>query len=154
MGGAGNLSVTTVSSNNYDVADQLGLAKSVSSNTLSGDDINPAMPDGLFSHLLALRDAMLVNDDQAISDAAELVDLDRQTLSNMRGMVGSQVRALEDRKIQMEDNIVALETLRSDIRDIDFTEAITRYQNLYTAMQANMTTGNQLANLSLLDFLG
>ena len=64
------------------------------------------------------------------------------------------MRALEDRKIQMEDNIVSLETLRSDIRDIDFTEAITRYQNLYTAMQANMTTGNQLANLSLLDFLG
>jgi len=154
VGGAGNLSVSTVSSNNYDVADQLGLAKSVSSNTLSGDDINPAMPDGLFSHLLALRDSMLANDDPAISEAAELVDLDRQTVSNMRGQVGSQVRALEDRKTQMEDNIISLEVLRSDIRDIDFTEAITRYQNLYTAMQANMTTGNQLTNMSLLDFLG
>jgi flagellar hook-associated protein 3 FlgL len=153
VGGAGDLSVITISNNNYDVADQLGMAQSVSSNTLSGDDINPAMPDGLFSHLLALRDAMLINDDQAISDAAELVDLDRQTLSNMRGMVGSQARALEDRKNQMEDNIIALETLRSDIRDIDFTEAITRYQNLYTALQANLTTGSQLANLSLLDFL-
>ncbi len=153
ISGAGNLSVSTISENNYDVADQLGLAQSVSSDTLSGEDINPAMPDGLFSHLLALRDAMLVNDDQAITEAAELVDLDRQTISNMQGMVGSQVRALEDRKTQMEDNIVAMETLRSDIRDIDFTEAITRYQNLYTALQANLTTGNQLANLSLLDFL-
>ncbi|MCP4713294.1 MAG: flagellar hook-associated protein 3, partial [Planctomycetes bacterium] len=41
-----------------------------------------------------------------------------------------------------------------DIRDVDFTEAITRYQNLYTALQANLTTGSQLASLSLLDFLG
>ena len=72
VGGAGNLSVITVSSNNYDVADQLGLAKSVSSNTLSGDDINPAMPNGLFSHLMALRDAMLVNDDHANAYLATL----------------------------------------------------------------------------------
>jgi len=153
ISGAGNLMVTTISNNNYDVADQLGLAQSVSADTLSGDDINPAMPDGLFSHLMALRDAMLVNDDQAIADAAALVDADRTALSNMRGQVGSQVRALGDRKVQMEDNILSIETLRSDIRDIDFTEAITRYQNLYTAMQANLTTGNQLTNVSLLDFL-
>ena len=35
----------------------------------------------------------------------------------------------------------------------DFAEAITRYQNLYTALQANLMTGSQLTNVSLLDFL-
>ena len=72
----------------------------------------------------------------------------------MRGSVGSRMRALIDRKLQLEDNVLATETLRSDIRDIDFTEAITRYQNLYTALQANLQTGSQLTNISLLDFLG
>jgi flagellin-like hook-associated protein FlgL len=57
------------------------------------------------------------------------------------------------RKTHMEDNVLATETLRSDIRDIDFTEAITRYQNLYTALQANLQVGGELSNMTLLDFL-
>ena len=41
----------------------------------------------------------------------------------------------------------------NDLRDIDFTEAVTRYQNLYTALQANMTSGGMISSMSLLDFL-
>ncbi|MBN1846163.1 MAG: flagellar hook-associated protein FlgL [Sedimentisphaerales bacterium] len=153
VSGAGNLIVSTISSNDHFVAEELGLAQSVAADTLTGEDINPAMPDGLFSHLQALRDAMYANDDDAISRAAALVDADRQQINTIRGMVGSQVGALDSRRTQMEDNVLALETLRSQIRDVDFTEAITRYQNLYTALQANLMTGNQLTNVSLLDFL-
>ena len=153
-GGGGPLSITRISNNGYFIEEELGLAKSVNANTLTGDDVNPAKPSGLFTDLIALRDALLANDDTAISDAANAIEADRQAISNMRGAVGSQMRALADRKTQLEDNVLATETLRSDIRDIDFTEAITRYQNLYTALQANLQTGSQLTNISLLDFLG
>jgi len=152
-GGGGDLSVTTISSNNYFVAAQLGLDKSVSSNTLTGDDVNTATPQGLFSHLIALRDAMESQDDAAIEQAANAVDADRENLSNYHGQVGSMMQNVTQRKTHMEDNVLATETLRSDIRDIDFTEAITRYQNLYTALQANLQVGGELSNMTLLDFL-
>ena len=103
--------------------------------------------------MIALHDALVANDDAAITAAAEALEQDRQALSNMRGTVGSQMRSLQDRKAQLEDNIIAMRTLRSDIQDVDFTEAITRYQNLFTALQGNLITGGQLTNTSLLDFL-
>ena len=96
---------------------------------------------------------MLAHDDEAIKRADTALVNDRGNLSNVRGKVGSIIQAVEDRKFNLEDNILATETLRSDIRDIDFTEAITRYQNLYTALQGNLMTGGQLTNISLLDFL-
>jgi len=155
LSAATSLQVRTHADNlsGYFTAEELGLETIVNSTTLTGDDVNAAEPQGMFSDLIALRDAMLSNDDKAISDAAALVDLDREALSNQRGMVGSNMRALQNRRTQIEDNMLAMETLRSDVRDVDFTEAITRYQNLYTALQANLTTGSQLASLSLLDFL-
>ena len=160
-GGPGDLMVTTHPENlsGYFTAQELGLEDPDNPNTgstLTGADVNRVMPDGLFSHLLALRDALLSNNDHtdtAISDAAAQIEEDRQGLSNMRGIVGAQMRSLEDRKTNIEDNLLSIETLRSDIRDIDFTEAITRYQNLYTALQGNLMTGSQLTNISLLDFL-
>lgn len=154
-GGAGELSVTTHPDNlsGYFTAEELGLAQSVSANSLTGEDVNPASPAGLFTHLLDLRDALLRNDDAAITAATEALSIDEETIQTVQGQVGAQARGLEDRRTQMEDNILSMETLRSDLRDIDFTEAITRYQNLYAALQGNLITGQQLTNVSLLDFL-
>lgn len=159
VSGAADLSVTTVSENGYHVATQLGLEQSVGADTLTGQDVHPAEAEGLFSQLLALRDALRQGGDpaardEAISTAAAALETSRDDLSNMRGQVGAQMQALESRRTQIEDSQLALESLRSDIRDIDFTEAITRYQNLYTALQANLMTGSQLTSMSLLDFLG
>jgi len=164
-GGGGDLSVQTVSANGHYVAKQLGFydsqgndGVSVSGNTLTGADVHPVMPDGLFSHLIALRDAVRTSGDPAARDAAiaaadNAMMQDHENLSRVHGLVGANARALEQKKLHIEDNILASEMLRSDIRDIDFTEAITRYENLYTALQANLATASQLTNVSLLDFL-
>jgi len=158
IGGSDNLSVDENGQTGYMIAERLGLKKSVASDSLVGDDVNPIKPEGLFSHLIALRDALRMNGDaaardRAISQAAEAIAAARENLRNRHGQVGAVMKAVQDRKTHMEDNILATETLRSDIRDIDFTEAITRYQNLYTALQGNLMTGSQLTSVSLLDFL-
>ncbi|MCH9021699.1 MAG: hypothetical protein IID32_02925 [Planctomycetes bacterium] len=153
VGGAGNLSVTTISSNGYFVAQELGLDQSVGSDTLTGQDVNRIEPTGLFSHLIALRDAMQVGDQAAINRAGAALETDLERLINLHGKVGSQMGALEDRKARTQDNMIAIERLRSDIRDVDFAEAVTRYQNLATALQANLMTASQMTGMSLLDFL-
>ncbi|MBI9016608.1 MAG: flagellar hook-associated protein FlgL [Phycisphaerae bacterium] len=156
-GGGGTFSCTTISENGQHVAEQLGLEKSVNSNTITGDDVSGVQPEGIFSHLMELSAAMKIADkdarDAAITAAAEKIDTDRTNIINYYGQVGSMAQTINQRTTHMEDNALATETLRSDIRDIDFTEATTRYQNLYTALQANLQTGSNLASLTLLDFL-
>ena len=49
--------------------------------------------------------------------------------------------------------MIAIQRLRSDIRDVDFAEAVTRYQNLATALQANLMAASQMTGMILLDFL-
>jgi flagellin-like hook-associated protein FlgL len=44
--------------------------------------------------------------------------------------------------------------LRSQIQDLDYTEAAIRFSMLQQQLQAGLTTASRLANLSLLDFLG
>lgn len=155
--GAGTLSINMVQEDNYHILDQLGFAvgnRSVATGgTLKGNDINPIMPDGVFSHLIALRDALTHNSTTEVSAAGALLEADHTNLIKMQGIIGSKTQSLTTRKEHTEENLLAANTLRSDIRDVDFTEAITRYQNLYTALQGNLKTGSQMVNISLLDFL-
>jgi flagellar hook-associated protein 3 FlgL len=161
-GGAGDLSVTGISQEGFFISQELGWGKdgqSVSSNTLTGEDINPVEPQGLFSHLLSLYDALIMDDDangsadKAITAIAPLIDESRQTLSKIHGQVGGIQKGIEQRKANIEDSILSIQTMRSDLQDVDFTEAITRYQNLYTALQGNLMTGGLINSTSLLDFL-
>ncbi len=163
-GGSGILSVTTESQNGFFVAQQLGFydadgsdGLSVAGNTLTANDANPIEPAGLFSHLVALYEAMTINDDdardKAVSQAAAALVGDQKELTRVHGKVGALMQSIEVRKRHMEDNILATKTLRSDIKDVDFTDALTRYQNMYTALEASLMTGGQMNNMTLLDFL-
>ena len=43
--------------------------------------------------------------------------------------------------------------LLSEVEDLDYTEAVTKFQQAQTALQASLLTGSQILNTSLLDFL-
>jgi flagellin-like hook-associated protein FlgL len=53
----------------------------------------------------------------------------------------------------MEDAAATTQIFLSQVRDLDYAEAVTRLQVAQTQLQANMQTGSILLNLSLLDFL-
>jgi flagellar hook-associated protein 3 FlgL len=52
-----------------------------------------------------------------------------------------------------EDAVVATRTLLSEVKDLDYTEAITRFQQAQTTLQANLMTGARLMQLSLMDYI-
>lgn len=154
--GGGPLKIETLSTNGYNVAEELGFTSANSSTTgltLTGTDVNATTPAGVFSHLIALRDAMTAGDRTEVLRLGALLKEDEIRIINHHGRVGAQMRALEDRQERLQDNIIAMEELRSDLRDVDFAEAITRYQNIYTALQANLMSAGQMNNISLLDYL-
>jgi flagellin-like hook-associated protein FlgL len=150
-GGAGDLAVLAMNASS--AAEDLGIYQTVSSSTLTGDDVNGIQPGGVFAHLAQLRDALIAGDNQAITRAAGRVKDDYDSIVSLRAGIGGTTRDLENREDRTEDQSVANQALLSNLKDADLTEAITRFQALQTALQANYTAGAQMLSMSLLDFL-
>jgi flagellar hook-associated protein 3 FlgL len=146
-----NLSVTALNASM--AAQDLGIAGSGTDNVLTGKDVNPAYASGIFGNLAKLRDAFMRNDQQGITEAAEALHDDQTRVVRINGNVGARVNDLESRQERLEDQNLATQALLSTLEDTDYTSAITQYQTLQTALQANLQTAGRMLNLSLLDFL-
>ena len=68
--------------------------------------------------------------------------------------IGDEPIAAEkiDRLTQTEDATTATTALLSELQDVDFTEAVTKFQQAQTALQASLQMASQSLNLSLFDF--
>ncbi len=60
---------------------------------------------------------------------------------------------MTQKKLQLEDASLTSEVFLSQVRDVDYAEAVTQLQSAMTRLQANMQTSSVVLNLSLLDFL-
>ena len=150
-GGAGDLVVSAV--NASETAADLGLAGNVSANTLTGQDVNPIVPDGVFAHLAQLRDAVLAGDDFEITRMAQKVKADADRLVGLSAHFGALHNGLDDRWDRTDTQHTADTAMLSELKDTDFTEAISRFQALQVALEANLITASQMLGMSLLDFL-
>ncbi len=153
-GGTGDLRVERAAITSYAV-DDLGLNKSVAdpATELVGDDVHGVRPDGLFSALVALRDALLQGDQGGITEAGWRLGELTSEVARAHGMVGARSQAMHARAEYTEDAVLATRALLSEVKDLDYVEAITRFQQAQMALQANLMSGAQLLSISLLDFL-
>lgn len=151
-GGAGQLSAISI--NFSTAAGDLGLDAVASGNTLTGRDTNGIEVPGVFGNLQKLRTALASSDQAAITAAAEGLKADYDRIVRVRGETGARVQELEARHNRLEDENLATKGLLSNLQDTDFTDAISRFQTLQTALQASLQTTASMLNLSLLDFLG
>lgn len=153
-GGAGTFSVQRAELS--PAIDGLGLEKSTTGNEIVGDDVSGIEPDSVFSALLDLYAALVAGGpevEQRITAAGSRIRefLDRST--RVQGRVGARSQAMHVRLELTEQAVLATQSLLSQVRDLDYTEAITRFQQAQTALQANLLTGARLMQLSLLDYL-
>jgi flagellar hook-associated protein 3 FlgL len=151
-GGGGTPSVTALNFSN--AAADLGLTQPASGGVITGTDVDPVEPNGIFSHLAALRDALQGNNQAAITAAAAGLKDDYDRVVQIRGETGARVQEIESRQQRLDDQNLATKSLLSSLEDVDFTDAIARFQTLQTALQASLQTSAKVLNLSLLDFLG
>ena len=151
LSGTGTISVTRL--NNSTAAEDLGILGEGTGAVLAGGDQAQVAANGLFTHLVALRDALLANDESGIAFATEQLDADVLQAAEARAEVGVRSRRVTDSLAREEDRSVQDQALRSTLRDLDFTEAATRFALLQQQLQASMTTIGRTQQLSLLDFL-
>jgi len=153
-GGAGDLRIERAGASA--AIDGLGLERVVSGDELVGDDVSAVKPDSIFTALMDLHEALVTGGElieQNITRAAERIESFIDYAGRMQGMVGARSQAMQTRLQLTEDAVLATGRLLSEVRDLDYTEAVTRFQQAQTTLQANLMTGSRLLQLSLLDFI-
>lgn len=150
-GGVGQTSVASL--NGSTAAKDLGLTGTAVGGVVTGTDVNPVAPSGIFAHLAALRDALQKGDQAAITAATDALKADYDRTVQTHGQVGAKEQELQERSDRIDSQNVATTAALSGLRDTDYTDAITRFQTLQTALQAALQSAGQTLNMSLLDFL-
>lgn len=133
--------------------DGLGLDVLPSGNTLVGRDVNPIRVDNGFTALLELRDALQHDDTRSIGFAGERLENALKQMREVQGRMASHAKTMDMRMNRMQDEVTAARVLLSDVRDVDLADAMVRFQQMQTALQANLSTSTQVMNLSLIDYL-
>lgn len=153
-GGAGTLSIqrADLSPAIDDLA--LSAATSPSANVLVGADPGQIRTDSVFTALIELSKAMENGDTQGMTAAGERINAFAARNARLQGLVGARAQAMNTRLQHTEAAVDASKALLSEVKDLDYTEAITRFQQAQTTLQANLMTGSRLLQLSLLDFIG
>lgn len=150
-GGSGALTVGSL--NGTTAAAGLGLAGTTTGTTLQGTDVNPIRSNGVFDNLLQLADALQRNDTAGITKAASGLTSSLSQITTARGVNGAKVKELDSRTEALQDHTTVTKSMLSDVKDLDYTEAITRYQTLQTMLQASYAVTSQTSQMSLLDYL-
>ncbi len=136
------------------VAGELGIAKTGTPTALDGDLVAPFFQSGIFSALYKLRDGLLADDSTEITLAGGRINALQPLVSDVAGQVGARSRDVQERVFQTENAVASTRALLSELRDVDFVEAVTKFQQAQTALEASLMTGSKSLSLSLLDFLG
>lgn len=133
--------------------DGLGLNVTPTGNQLVGEPVRPVRVNSTFTALLELRDGLRGDDTKRIQYAGERLQSVMESMLSVQGQLAAQSKAMSDRVARLENEETATRVLLSDVRDMDLTEAVVRFQQVQTALQANITAAARVQNLSLMDAL-
>ena len=148
--------ISVAKENNSNAAEDLGFlggTYNAGSASFTGEDRAKSRVDNLFTRLIDLRDSLNANDTVGITRAAEDLQqvIDKITLT--RGEVGGYGKAVDFATTVEEDRATVDKKVRSELQDVDFTEAATRYSLLQTQLNAGMQVTGRISARTLLDFL-
>jgi flagellar hook-associated protein 3 FlgL len=94
---------------------------------------------------------------QALRDATSTallnIDSSLERMNQVRTTVGTRLQTLDTQTNLNDEQLLNLKSALSDVRDLDYAEAISRYKQQETVLQAAQQTYAQVTKLSLFNFL-
>ncbi len=154
---AGASGPISISPEQSPAAEQLGLLEASASNggnTLTSSDRASVRVNNLFTHLLDLSQALKSNDTIGIQIASENMKGSLEDLIQSQALVGGYARRVDDEVVRQEDKQVLDLSMRSQLRDLDYAQASSRFAQLQLQMQATLSVISQTQSRTLLDYLG
>jgi flagellar hook-associated protein 3 FlgL len=88
-----------------------------------------------------------------IAGALQQIDQSIDHVLGVRAEVGSRLSALDSAAQAREDLDIELQSTLSELRDLDYAEAISRLNQQLVGLQAAQETYTRIAGLSLFDYL-
>ncbi|MFI3157381.1 MAG: flagellar hook-associated protein FlgL [Methylococcaceae bacterium] len=88
-----------------------------------------------------------------LTDVLKDLDAARNSILEARSSVGVRLNVLDDQESQNEKLVLDTQTMLSDTQDLDYADAISRYQLQSTALQAAQQTFSTIKKLSLFNYL-
>jgi flagellin-like hook-associated protein FlgL len=139
--------------NGSSAAADLGILGQSTGPSLVGTDTSKVAVDSVFSHMIALRDALIANDTRRIEIAAAKLDEDLIRTASARADIGVRTQRVEDATTREGDLRIQDIALRSEIQDLDYAAAAGRFASLQQQLEAGLAVAARATSLSLLDFL-
>ncbi len=88
-----------------------------------------------------------------LATATDTLDAAHERVLMARTRAGEQLRAIDAHEAALANGDLDVRGRLSDLVDLDYAAAISRFQNNQTSLEAAMTTYAQIARLSLFDYL-
>lgn len=141
-----------------------GMEMSISQTPANGDtfSVNASRNQSIMNSLNELSNSILTSQDteagkaqyaQGIANALNNIDRSMDNIINIRTRVGARLNSID---VQQDDNDarkLQFTSVRSQIQDLDYAEAISRLTFQTTALQAAQQSFVQVRNLSLFNYI-
>jgi flagellar hook-associated protein 3 FlgL len=142
----------------------LGVRVTVTGAPAIGDSftIQPAQDTDMFTTLdnliTTLTSGTGLPSDRAVFQqqiGASIADLDQSLnrVSSVRAEVGTRLSAIDAASSSRDAEAIDLQSLLSDLRDVDYAEAIGRLNQQFAGLQAAQQAYTKISQLSLFDYL-
>ncbi len=141
-----------------------GVSVSLSGRPADGDrfEVRPAGEDSVFEVYRRAIDALRSDTaggpararmNNELAAVLQGIDQALAKVADTRSTVGARLGAIETQRSINADHLLQLQTTLSEVRDVDYAEAISRFNQQLTALQAAQQSYAQVSRLSLFDFL-
>jgi flagellar hook-associated protein 3 FlgL len=100
--------------------------------------------------------ALAANYDAGNADDNALADLDTAIgrILDTRSKVGARLAAIDDQRGYNDTQDLAVVQVKSSLEDLDYAEAVSRFNQQLVGLQASQQAFSRVQNLSLFNFLG
>ncbi|QJD85231.1 flagellar hook-associated protein FlgL [Cohnella herbarum] len=123
--------------------------------SLTGEEIfgTAGDPDNTFKILEDTIDALEANDQTALLANMDRFDIGADRISKMWAEIGARTNRFELVENRILDQQVSLKELRGKVADVDMPDAIMQLKIQENVLQAALSTGARISQLSLIDFI-
>ncbi len=108
---------------------------------------------GFFEALLELSEGIRDSDTKAINQGIDDLDQASFNIAVATAQVGSEMASVNTQRDVNEETVLQLQTILSNIEDLDYSKAVTQMQKDMLALQATQSSFSQISNLTLFNYI-
>ena len=108
---------------------------------------------GFFKVMDDFVSALINNKPGEIQRSVGELDTAQHGMTESIANVGSGMNVLESQQAVAEENILRMKTTLSDVKDVDYTEAITQMNKDMLALEAAQSSFSKISQLNLFDYI-